>query len=392
MTHQKKPNSTERVSRALRESMLAYEIYANKVRYVIDDEMTAISQVELTAVTTAAISRFHGDLYTLKRNKNTMHCYIDASLAGKALYSTLRSPTSEMLKYFHAHTLNPFVDVYVQAVREHDVDGMATYDLKTYVDEAAQHWVVRMNAFVQTLRTRTRTPEFKTAIRKSQRSCNKNCKNFLKYLEALFQKNGRILGLRADFSYRKTYNFDQAGADISYAEAKRHREALVDEIRKRFKGVLLGYVWKFEYGLIKGYHSHFLIFLDGSKVREDVTIVKMLGEHWSTVITEGKGAYHNCNANKSSYRFCGIGELRHDDPLIWQGLENIATYLTKPDHYVRLNMPGDDRALGKGGPPRLYAKKKGRPRKSAESTVPLGAQFLITPAVKNGAISALNAG
>jgi len=392
MTQQKKPNPTEKVSRALRESMVAYETYANKVRYVIDDDMTAISQVELTAHTTTAISRSHGDLYTLKMNRHTRRRFIDVSLAGKALYLTLKSPTSEMLKYFHAHTLNPYVDVYIHAVSQHGVDGMAMYELNTYLDDAAQQWVERMNAFVQTLRVQTRTPDFKKAIRASQRSCNKNYKNFITYLKALFQKNGRILGLRADFSYRKTHNFDQAGSDISYEEAKRHREALVDEIRRRFKGVLLGYVWKFEYGLLKGYHSHFLIFLDGSKVREDVTIVKMLGEHWRSAITEGRGAYHNCNANKSSYRFCGIGDLRHDDPLIWQGLDNIATYLTKPDHYVRLNMPDGDRALGKGGPPKLYAKKKGRPRKSADSSVPPEAQPSITPSVKNGAISARNAG
>ena len=374
------------------ESMVAYDTYEGKPRYVLSDDVTAISQVELTAVTTAAISRSHGDLYTLKTNKRTGRRYVDASLTGKALYMRLKSPTSEMLKYFHAHTLNPYVDAYIQAVRQHGVDDMDIYDLNTYFDDAAQQLVVRMNAFGQTLRMQTRTPEFKKAIRKSQRSCNKNYKNFITYLKALFQKNGRILGLRADFGYSKIYNFDQAGSDISYAEAKRHREALVDEIRKRFKGVLLGYVWKFEYGLLKGYHSHFLILLDGSKVREDVTIVKMLGEYWRSVLSEGKGAYHNCNANKSSYRFCGIGELRHDDPLIWQGLENIATYLTKLDHYVRLNMPGDDHALGKGGPPRLYAKKKGRPRKYVDSPIPLGAQFSITPSEKKGAISALNAG
>ena len=118
--------------------MVAYETYANKVRYVIDDDMTAISQVELTAHTTAAISRSHGDLYTLKMNRHTRRRFIDVSLAGKALYLTLKSPTSEMLKYFHAHTLNPYVDVYIHAVSQHGVDGMAMYELNTYLDDAAR--------------------------------------------------------------------------------------------------------------------------------------------------------------------------------------------------------------------------------------------------------------
>ena len=108
-------------------------------------------------------------------------------------------------------------------------------------------------------------------------------------MKALLVKNHCIWGVRAEFSYSKTHNFDQTGSDISYVEAKRHREALVDEIRKRFKGVLLGYVWKFGYGLLQSYHIHVLIFLDGSKVSQDVTIVKTLGEHWCSVLTGDKG-------------------------------------------------------------------------------------------------------
>lgn len=358
MPQKKKPNPAGSVSRALTESMVVYETYANKVWRVISDDMNAITQVEMAATATAAVSRSHSDLYTLRIDKITRRCYVKASPTGEALYRCLKSPISEIFKYFHAHILNPYVDVYIQAVRQHSVDGMGTYELNRYVDGEAQHWVQRMNAFVETLRTQTHRPEFKKKIQASQRSCNKNYKNFIAYLKALLLKNHCIRGLRVEFSYSKTHNVDQAGFDVSYGEAKRHREALVVEIRKRFKGVLLGYAWKFEYGLLQGYHNHFLIFLDGSKVPDDVTMVKTLGEQWHSVLTMGKGAYLNCNSDQPSYRSCSIGELLHDDPLIWERLENIATYMTKLDHYVKLKMPGKDRSLGKGGPPKVCAKKK----------------------------------
>lgn len=340
------------------ESMVAYETYANEASRVISDDMNAITQVEMAAIATAAVSRSHSDLYTLRTDKATFRRYVKASPTGEALYRCLKSPTSELFKYFNAHILNPYVDVYIHAVRQHSVDGMASYELNRYLDDEAQDWVKRMNAFVQTLRVQTHRPEFKKKIQASQRSCNKNYKNFIAYMKALLLKNHRIRGLRVEFSYNKTHNVDQAGPDVSYGEAKRHREALVVEIRKRFKGVLLGYAWKFGYGLLQGYHSHFLIFLDGSKIPEDVPIVKALGEQWCSVLTRGKGAYLNCNSDQPSYRLCGISELLHDDPLIWKRLENIATYLTKLDHYVRLKMPGKDRSLGKGGPPKMYTKKK----------------------------------
>lgn len=368
MKNQKKPNLKEGVIRALKESMITYETYADKPLYVINQDMTAISHLELIDNTVIAISKSNEDLFTLRTEKHTGRSYVHASLAGKALHLCLKTPVLETIKPFPAHTFSPHIGVLLKVLKQQELNDLIVYPLNSYRDDAAEAWVSRMNACADLVRMETRTPEFKKVIQRAQRSCNKNFKGFMKYMRELFQKNGRVLGLRMDVGYKKVSNFDQAGADVPYEEAKRHRQAFIEEIRKRFNGgALLGYVWKFEYGLLKGYHSHLLIFLDGSKFREDVTIVKMLGEHWNSVISEGLGSYHNCNAKKSSYRFCGIGMLNHDDPQIWEGLEQIATYLTKPDYYVKLNMPGDDRALGKGGPPKLYAKKRGRPRESGET-------------------------
>ena len=352
---------------ALKEGMLGYTIDGDKPVLIIEDDMKALNQLQWLTNTSLAISKLDDELFSVKTEKRTGRRHIEAGLLGKALYLSFKSPIEEIIKYFPLHAFNPYFEVFIETVKHHEIDQTHSYPLNTIFDEEAEALAARLNAFGQALRMKTRTPEFKAAIRKAQRSCNKNYKGFMTYLEELFQKNGRLLGLRVDFGYKKISNFDQAGSDVSYEEAKRHREALIDEIRKRFKGVLAGYVWKFEYGLLKGYHSHVLIFLDGSKVREDVTIAKMLGEHWNSTLTGGLGAYHNCNAKKSSYRFCGIGMLHHDDPQIWEGLEKIATYLTKPDYYVKLNMPGDDHALGKGDPPKQYAKKRGRPRKSGET-------------------------
>ncbi|MFZ2386927.1 MAG: inovirus-type Gp2 protein [Polaromonas sp.] len=347
--------------------MLGYQTYGDKSLFIIEEDMKALSRLEMIETTALAISKRDDEIFSVRTEKRTGLRIIENGALGKALYLSLKIPIDEIVMYFPLHSFSPYFNAFREAVKRHELDQIPGYPLNIFRNEEAEDLAARMNAFVETLRMETRTPEFKAAIRKTQRSCNKNFKGFMTYMHELFQKNGRLLGLRVDFGYKKISNFDQAGSDVSYEEAKRHREALIDEIRKRFKDVLAGYVWKFEYGLLKGYHIHVLIFLDGSKVREDVTIAKMLGEHWNSTLTGGVGAYYNCNAKKSSYRFCGIGMLRHDDPQIWEGLEKIATYLTKPDYYVKLNMPGNDHALGKGGPPKQYAKKRGRPRKSDET-------------------------
>jgi len=350
--------------RALREGMLGYFTIGYIPGYIIEEDMKALDQLQLITSTAFAISKLDDDLFTVKADRRTGRRRIEASPLGKALYSSFKTPIEEIVQYFPIHSFNPHFEAFREALNHHEINHLYGLQLTTFINEEADAVAAQLNAFGQTLRAATRTAEFRAAIRKAQRSCNKNYGGLMAYLKALFQKKGRLLGLRGDFSYKKTIYFDKAGSDVSYAEAKRDREALFDEIRKRFKESLVGYVWKFEYGLLKGYHSHILIFLDGSKVQEDVPIMKILGEHWKSKITEGTGAFFNCNAKKASYRFCGIGMLKHDNPAIWEGLENIAAYLTKPDYYVRLNMPGNDRALGKGGPPKLYAKKRGRPRKS----------------------------
>jgi len=322
-----------------------------------------LDQLQFITKLTLSISTSNDDLFTVKNDRRPGTRRIEASPLGKTLYSSFKTPLEEVIKYFPIHSFNPHFEAFRGALKHHDIEHLNRLPLNAFINEEADAVAARLNAFGQSLRSTTRTAEFKAAIRKTQRSCNKNYKGVMAYLKALFQKNGRLLGLRGDFSYKKTIHFDQFGSDVSYAQAKSDREALVNEIRKRYKEPLVGYVWKTEYGLLKGYHFHVLILLDGSKVREDVTIMKLLGEHWKHDITAGTGAFFNCNAKKSSYRFCGIGMLNHNDSEIWKGLELIATYLTKPDYYVRLNMPGNDRAFGKGGLPKQYGKKRGRPRR-----------------------------
>ncbi|MCY1462462.1 hypothetical protein D9M71_802370 [compost metagenome] len=108
-----------------------------------------------------------------------------------------------------------------------------------------------------------------------------------------------------------------------------------------------------------------LIFLDGSKVREDVVIAKMIGEHWNSVVTEGKGIYFNCNAKKSNYKFCGVGMINHFDLELRENLLRKAViYITKPDYYKKIVVPGNGRAFGKGVIPKMTGARRGRPRRT----------------------------
>jgi len=107
----------------------------------------------------------------------------------------------------------------------------------------------------------------------------------------------------------------------------------------------LGHAVKLEYGLQKGAHMHALLLFNGAMVRQDVTIAKLIGEHWSKVVTGGMGVYFNCNAAPYKNRFshCGVGVFNKLDEATVAGFQAVADYITKPDPLVTLVMPREKR-------------------------------------------------
>ena len=122
---------------------------------------------------------------------------------------------------------------------------------------------------------------------------------------------------------------------------------------------MVGYIWKLEHGPDKGFHYHMMFFFDGSKVREDGTLAKRIGQYWLNVVTNGRGVYYNCNADKSRYKNCGIGMVDHSDNVMRDGLVKAVLYLTKMDLYMKLQTVG--RGMGKMVRPNPKD-ARGRPR------------------------------
>ena len=135
----------------------------------------------------------------------------------------MTSGMKEIEKYFPSHTFNPYVDVFFKCVRLRHLDQMPSYSLSAFSNEEISRWGAAMDACAKDIQMETSAPEFKSRIRSVQRSCNKNFNSVMDFFQALFKKNGRHLALRVDAGYKKVSNFDQAGNDVSYEEAKRHR-------------------------------------------------------------------------------------------------------------------------------------------------------------------------
>lgn len=153
------------------------------------------------------------------------------------------------------------------------------------------------------------------------------------FINQCFALCSRPLILRLDFAYR-----EYRCPDLK--TVTRHRDKLLRYLRETYNhqhhDAYIGLIWKLEYGPDKGYHLHTLIVLDGSKVQQDVSLARIIGDYWIDHITEGKGLYYNCNAEKHKYPRCGIGMVDHWDSEKRDYLiNNAASYLAKEDKLMQ---------------------------------------------------------
>lgn len=271
----------------------------------------------------------------------------------------------QIKKHYPLHRFSPYVEAFFKASQ----DFRSKYippGIQSYFGCDLDGVVRSLNGVVEEIRKTLSSNEFRAEINRHRRSSNKNYKSLVKYVDALFKLRSRLLVLRLDFGYAKAKQSNGFYGRACYSEAKKHRERLLVEIKRKLpKGVLVGFCWKLEFGLSKSYHYHFMFFLDGAKVREDISLGRMIGELWQGAITAGKGVYFNCNHKKDSYRACGIGMINHDNVEMRSNLLKAAMYLTKLEFYIKIVLEGKGRSFGRGEMPDLSRVGRGRPRKLA---------------------------
>ena len=305
-------------------------------------------------------------IYSVKSNPVLRKKFVHATGAGKELLRYISNTLPQIEQHLTGHTFTPTVAAFIKHVNTLDLDvqwnvlnSLSNLETDTAVD--------KLNSFVQALRSELQTDELRFEEKKFKRNAKDNCNVLMKYFRDWFKYRAKVLALRFDLGYgasaHQVINGCQGKPYAKMAEKMQaHRDLFFKHVRKHFKGEKVGYAWKLEYGLFKGFHCHVILLLNGDKHWSDVNLTKQLGEYWKTVITEDQGLYFNCNAQKHVYKYPSVGLLYACDEGKWKGLECIARYLTKPDGYIKLELPGNSRVFGKGNMPKLKHVKLGRPR------------------------------
>ena len=162
------------------------------------------------------------------------------------------------------------------------------------------------------------------------------------YTELLLEHYSKLAVIRLDVFYKKD---KRRFIDIS--DFRQDIRKLLDRLqdRDRHFNDLQGYMYALEQGTEKGYHAHFLLFYDGSRVKFDRHIADCIIDTWKE-ITEETGQGYNCNTkqNRRSYIERGndaLGPLTRGDDAKRANVLKIVRYFTAPDkteQYLRVRV------------------------------------------------------
>ncbi|RYH30644.1 MAG: inovirus Gp2 family protein, partial [Alcaligenaceae bacterium] len=217
------------------------------------------------------------------------------------------------------------------------------------VADEAEEVFGSLDSFVKDLRVAAHSKAFQREIANRRRQMQKNHLKGTRYIEKCFKKRSRLLVIRIDLvvggehseSRGITHTVDLKQARTEFAKWLRYTRATYPRV---------GHLHELEYGLLSGYHFHVLLLLDGHLECADVRIAQKLGQHWDTVITEGRGRHWNCNARAFAYERPALGMIKRQDSLKRIVLiEKVLDYLTRKRFWMRLE--GIRKTFGTGQDP-----------------------------------------
>lgn len=205
--------------------------------------------------------------------------------------------------------------------------------------------------------------DYKKAIQlRKDKSLNQN-KRAKRLIQKLLNKFSKLLVIRIDFAIHREFK-------IALELLKTYLRMFIKKLHAPNNTVppIVGFIWKLEYGIQKGYHYHFIFFMDGNTYKQDTFFAQQLGELWQSITLE-KGTYYSCNHNKASYKKLAIGMLVHDDQEKIDALHGVVDYITKADQFIIEKTLTNQRTFGYST--RKYEKSKaGRPRMTSLDRVP----------------------
>ncbi|MFU1980270.1 inovirus-type Gp2 protein [Bordetella hinzii] len=320
------------------------EEYPNPACYLAMDVTEIVKVME-------RVTRTKNPLFTFQVSARTGQAFPKPTQLGRQFCSLFKLEISQIQKEFAHCQFHPLFDLFVR-----HMEGMGPIAVLL----ASPNTTDILNRLVENIRREATAQAFQQRRDRIKANIRHNLRSLNKYVHDLMRRWARLLVIRLDTGYRKGVPLQGPRPDATamIQQARQHREEFLRCLRRRYPA-LLGYAWKFEHGITKGPHYHWLLFFDASQVRADITLGDELGQLWKGPITGWIGTYFNCN--REHYHRRGIGTIHYSDAQSIMALKDyVLPYLVKPEYYLRPK--GRARTYDRGQLPKQAPKKRGRPR------------------------------
>lgn len=220
-----------------------------------------------------------------------------------------------------------------------------------------------LNEFYQRLFKALSTDiDYKKAVElRKDKSLNQN-KKAKGLIRKLINKFSKLTVIRIDLSINRNFK-------ITLELLKAYLSIFLKKLHSPNDKVppIVGFIWKLEYGIKKGYHYHFIFFMDGNIYWNHTFYADQLCKLWMS-ITQNKGYYYNCNNKMKSYKKLALGILVHNDHEKIDTLHSVVDYITKADQFIIEKTLKNHRTLGYSTR-KLEKSKVGRPRRISSGLI-----------------------
>lgn len=303
------------------------------------------------------LSETEGELFGAKRDKSGRVSLSFDSLTAKSLKRVLDSGCHRECFSLATVNMNPYVNTFHEVLKTH-----GTCFLKEAMSEESK--VAHLNKVVDDIRLSVNTDLMRNINRRQEKAKKKRVESVSGYIEAMRSSYARVNCLRVDLGYRKGMFADSENLLEDLALVKSHWKKMREDLARGepVEG-LIGFVVSLEYGLLSGYHFHAIFIYNGAYRQQDVSLAKILGDHWvQNVVPNGAGRYYNCNRFKDKYRRLGVGVINHYENEKFEVLKSVVLgYMAKTDYVIDSISPSE-RAWFRGITPKRNSQGKGRPR------------------------------
>jgi hypothetical protein len=141
-----------------------------------------------------------------------------------------------------------------------------------------------LNELFNRYRSKIDETKFKNGVSKIRSNAQQRYDASVDYIDALFAVHGDLTFISLDLAYTDDYVLNKWQEELqSFFNGRRGHQTLRD---------IVGYIGKWECSPSKGIYARVIFIIPQKDVKDEATIIKLLGNYWNSYIMEGKGAYH----------------------------------------------------------------------------------------------------